>query len=79
MMQILHHNGFKMVNWEVVYKTLKKVPKLFQLWASKQVMGTVGMMEWDKLVVRKCPSCMQAWDTCAHVLFCQHAGCVKIL
>jgi hypothetical protein len=36
-------------------------------------------MEWDKGERKKCPSCMQAHDTCAHVLFCDHAGRVKTL
>jgi hypothetical protein len=53
---ILHHNALKMVDWEIVYRTLRNVPKLFQLWASNQVMGIAGTMEWDKSVVWKCPS-----------------------
>jgi hypothetical protein len=36
-------------------------------------------MEWNKTECKKCPSCMQALDTCAHVLFCDHAGCVETL
>jgi hypothetical protein len=36
-------------------------------------------MEWDKSVTRKCPSCMQERDTCAHVLNCDHVGRVKTL
>jgi hypothetical protein len=55
-MHILPYNVFDTVDWEIVHKTLTKVPKLFQLWASKQVMGTTGTMEWDKTVVRKCPA-----------------------
>ncbi len=58
---------------------LREVPRLFQLWACKQVMGVAGMMEWDKTVVRNCPSCMVARDTCAHVLFCCHQGRVETL
>ncbi len=42
-------------------------------------MGIAGTMEWDKSVVRKCPSCMQQRDTCAHVLFCEYAGRVETL
>jgi hypothetical protein len=42
-------------------------------------MGITGTMEWDKSVVRKCPSCMQLRDTCAHVLFCKHVGRVETL
>jgi hypothetical protein len=44
-----------------------------------QVMGITGTMEWDKSVVRKCPSCMKLHDTCAHVLFCDYAGRVETL
>jgi hypothetical protein len=73
--------NFDRVDWEMVYKMLHEVPRMFQQWACKQVMvmGIAGTMEWDKTVVRKCPSCMQVRDTCAHVLFCDHAGCVETL
>jgi hypothetical protein len=37
------------------------------------------MMEWDKTVVRKCPCCLQEWDTCPCVLFCCHDGRVETL
>jgi hypothetical protein len=30
-------------------------------------------------VERKCPSCMIAQDTCAHVLSCSHEGRVEVL
>ncbi len=53
------------------------MPKLFKLWACKQVMGIAGTMEWDKTVVRMCPSCLQECGTCAHVLFCCHEGRVE--
>jgi hypothetical protein len=52
---------------------------MFQLWACKQVMGIAGTMEWDKTIVRKCPSCMQEWDICEHVLFCCASGQVETL
>jgi hypothetical protein len=62
-MKILDTRAFNMVDWETVYRTLREVPKLFQLWACKQVMGAADTMEWDKTVVRKCPCCLQEWDT----------------
>jgi hypothetical protein len=43
-LHIFHHNAFEMVNWEIVYRTLRRVSKLFQLWANKQVMGIAGTM-----------------------------------
>jgi hypothetical protein len=63
----------------MVYQKLRDVPKMFQLWACKQVIGIAGTMEWDKTMVRKCPSCMQERDTCEHVLFCCHSGRVETL
>jgi hypothetical protein len=63
----------------MVHKTLHNVPKLFQQWACKQVMGIAGTMEWDKTECKKCPSCMQEQDMCVHVLACDHAGHVETL
>ncbi len=80
-MDILYSQKFELVDWEMVYSQLNSVPKLFQLWACKQVMGIAGTMEWDKSVIRKCPSpsCMQEQDTCAHVLHCCHTERVETL
>ncbi len=78
-LNILAPPEFDKVDWEMVYKTLHEVPRMFQQWACKQVMGIAGTMEWDKSVVRKCPSCMQLHNTCVHVLSCNHAGQVETL
>ncbi len=75
----MHPQKFKLVDWEMVHLQLSSIPKLFQLWACKQVMGMAGTMEWDKTIFQKCPSCMQEWDTCAHILHCCHKGRVKTL
>ena len=63
----------------MVHPTLSEVPKLFQLWACKQVMSITGTMEWDKTKQRRCPSCMRERDTCDHVLRCHHEGRVGTL
>jgi hypothetical protein len=78
-LNILDPTAFDKVDWEMVYQTLHEVPQMFQQWACKQVMSIAGTMEWDESVVRKCPSCLQKRDTCAHVLFCEHAGRVATL
>ena len=78
-LKILFNREFEFVDWEMVYGTLRDVPRLFQLWACKQVMGIAGTMEWDRTVERKCPSCTIARDTCAHVLSCTHEGRVEAL
>ena len=61
---------FDYVDWEMVYDFLRKVPRLFQVWACKQVMGIAGTMEWERSTIRHCPSCTVAHDTCAHVFLC---------
>jgi hypothetical protein len=78
-LKVLFHQEFDYVDWEMIYGRLRDVPRLFQLWACKQVMGVAGTMEWDKSVVQKCPSCMVERDTCAHVLYCCHQGRVETL
>ena len=78
-LKILFNREFEFVDWEMVYETLRDVPRLFQLWACKQVMGIAGTMEWDRTVEHKCPSCTVARDTCAHVLACNHEGRVEAL
>jgi hypothetical protein len=76
---ILDPDVFNYVDWEMVHGTLHEVLRLFQQWACKQVMGIAGTMEWDKTTVRKCPICLQARNTCAHVLHCDHSGRVETL
>ena len=47
-LDIMHPQKFELVDWEMVHLQLSSVPKLFQLWACKQVTGIAGTMEWDK-------------------------------
>jgi hypothetical protein len=68
----------------MVYDLLHQVPKLFQLWACKQVSNiaatNANVYQWNKLVGSPlCPSCMQVPETCAHVLYCCHEGRVETL
>ncbi len=78
-LDIMYSQQFELVDWEMVHWQLNSIPKLFQLWACKQIMRIAGTMEWDKTVIQKCPSCMQEQDTCAHVLHCCHEGRVETL
>jgi hypothetical protein len=81
---ILNSSQFDLVDWEMVYALLRHVPKLFQLWACKQVTNiaatNANVYRWDKLVgTPLCPNCMQVPETCAHVLYCCHDGRVQTL
>ena len=43
--KILSHDQFDAIDWRSVHSTLHKLPRLFQLWASKHVLGHSGHHE----------------------------------
>jgi hypothetical protein len=43
---LLSQEQFDAINWKSVHNTLHNLPRLFQLWASKQVLGIVGTMKF---------------------------------
>jgi hypothetical protein len=47
--KILSGDRFEEVGWELVHATLHSVPQLFQLWASKHVLGIAGTMKQSEL------------------------------
>ena len=66
-----------------MYDTLHKVPRLFRLWARKQVSNIAGtnliQSRYKTHHDPTCPSCDQCVKTCAHVLSCNEAGRVDAL
>jgi hypothetical protein len=81
-LKVVYNNQFDEIAWEHVHAALCSVPRLFQLWACKQVLGlahTNGTVnKWDRSVDPRCPSCKQAVETTEHVLACTEAGRVEI-
>jgi len=79
--QILLPSAFVQVDWNNVNKALHAVPRLFQLWACKQVHNIAGtnyrLNKCDGTHSPLCPSCLTATETCAHVLMCEEADRVK--
>jgi len=79
--QILLPSAFVQVDWTNVNKALHEVPRLFQLWACKQVNDIAGtnsrLNKCDGTHSPLCPSCLTAKETCAHVLMCEEADRVK--
>jgi len=77
---ILFANQFEEVAWPHVHRTLhEEVPKLFQLWACKHVMGIVATNHYvsttrDKSQCPKCPCCTVADETQDHILQCEEQG-----
>ena len=75
--------SFQEVAWQQVYDTLHKVPRLFHLWACKQVMDVAGTNVNQAMFTEghdpHCPSCDNKLETCAHILHCEEAGRVDAL
>jgi hypothetical protein len=66
----------------MVHTALCQVPRMFQIWACKQVRDIApanGNRPWEQSLCLLCPSCTQVHETCSHILFCNHAGCVDAL
>ena len=79
---ILTHTQFSKVDWDIVHDALTTVPRMFQVWACKQVWSIAGtnreQSRWSD-INPLCPSCMQVPKTCGHILQCAHAGRVDTL
>ncbi len=71
--KILTNTQFECIDWESVHRTLHNLPRLFQIWAAKQVLGVTGMM---KLLSHQdgrspvCPSYQECIETCTHIAWC---------
>ena len=73
---------FDLIDWESVHTALHSVPRLFQIWACKQIMEIApanGNRPWESDLDPSCPSCQQEKETCGHILYCNHAGRVAAL
>jgi hypothetical protein len=80
-LNVLHAHIFDKADWECVHSSLWHTPRMFQIWACKQVMGIAPAnvyIPWDKTINPLCPSCTQVPKTCLHI-FCNHAGRVNVL
>ena len=79
---VLTFHQFDRVDWEVVHGALVTVPRMFQVWACKQVWGIAAtnreLARWSD-TSPLCPSCRQVPETCSHILHCPHEGRVEAL
>ena len=79
--KIMFGRVFDSVDWECVHEALWDVPRMFAIWASKQVTGTFAANDnkpWDKSNIY-CPSCATVPESCEHILRCNNAGRVETL
>ena len=76
-------HAFQEAAWCHVCDALHGIPRLFQLWACKQVMDAAGTDVNQAFCIEghdpHCPSCDTECETCAHVLHCAEVGRVDAL
>ncbi len=74
--KILSGKGFNKVGWDSVHGALHSVLQLFQVWASKHVLGIAGTMKFlshQDGCKPVCPSCLACEETCSHIARCLEA------
>jgi hypothetical protein len=75
--KVLSTKQFDQVDWKSVHNTLHGLPRLFQLWASKHVLGIAGTMKYLLHQDNRspiCPSCHVCVKTCNHIAWCPEVG-----
>ena len=86
-LKLLDGEAFEEVAWRQVHDTLHDLPRLFQIWACKQVTNIAATNKREHQIKKRkniehdprCPSCNTAIETCGHILHCQEAGRVDCL
>jgi hypothetical protein len=81
--KIFDAEQFELVAWRYVSAALEEVPRMFQLWACKQVVGiaaTNGLQaKWTEGLSDKWPSSCMVKGMCGHILHCNKVGHVEAL
>jgi hypothetical protein len=78
--KILCHEQFDYVDWMSIHCTLHNLPRLFQVWAAKHVLGITGTMSFLPHQDEQsplCPSCLNCRETCKHIAKCPEVGCAQ--
>jgi hypothetical protein len=75
--KILSHHQFNKVDCPSIHRTLHNLPRLFQVWAAKHVLGIAGTIKFlahqdDRSPM--CPSCNNCVESCSDVGRCQEVG-----
>ena len=79
--KVLFAHQFEKVEWPHVHRTLsEQVPKLFELWACKQVIWIAPTNKYMSYRDNRCtkfPCCKVEVETTEHILHCHEAGRVE--
>jgi hypothetical protein len=79
--KILFGKEFDSVDWEILHGALWDDPRMYAIWASKQIMNTAAANNnkpWDRSNIC-CPSCLILPDTYGRIMSCDNAGRVETL
>jgi hypothetical protein len=71
--KILCHEQFDLVDWTSIHCTLHNLPRLFQVWVAKHILGIAGMMSFllhQDEQSPLCLSCLECRETCKHIVKC---------
>jgi hypothetical protein len=71
--KLLTFDQFDSIDWKSIHRTLHDLPRLFQVWAMKHVLGIAATMTFlahqdDRSPL--CPSCLECNKSCKHVAQC---------
>ena len=81
--KILDTGAFDRVDWANYWTAIRATPRLFQLWASKQMMNLAHTNKFKARLTPRasplCPSCQVHVETCSHITLCPEKGRVQAL
>jgi hypothetical protein len=75
--KIRSHDQFDSANWTSIHRTLHNLPRLFQVWAAKHILGIAGTMHFLSHQDNQspiCPSCQDCKELCRCIARCPDAG-----
>jgi hypothetical protein len=75
--KILSPDQFDQVDWRSIHSTLHGLPRLFQLWALKHVLGIAGTMQFPSYQDDRSPICLSCRicdKNCKHIAHCPEEG-----
>ena len=71
-LRLMSSDQFQEVAWKQVHDAVLETPRMFQIWACKQVTNIAGvnrnLAKYMKDQSQKCPCCDEEVETCQHEL-----------